>query len=284
VQAFESRENHLRVKESIVTDYLVKPGEKVKLSEWDPNDTGNFQGNKMQARAETRKLNERLQALQEVLYAEHQHKILVLLQGMDTSGKDGAIRHVFAGVNPQGVRVANFKEPTPEEQDHDFLWRIHKQVPARGELVIFNRSHYEEVLIVRVHELVPPPVWEKRFDQISAFESLLAESGTTLLKFFLHIDKDEQKKRLQARLDNPDKHWKFRCDDLKDRKLWPEYTQAYEEVLNRTSTEAAPWYIVPANYKWYRDWVIARALAERLDALGMKYPEPTESLEGIVIE
>ena len=267
-----------------MTDYLVKPGEKVKLADWDPNDTGQFMGNKQQAKAETGKFNERLQVLQEILYAEHRQKILVVLQGMDTSGKDGAIRHVFEGVNPQGVRVANFKEPTREELDHDFLWRVHKQVPAQGELVIFNRSQYEEVLIVRVHELVPQQIWEKRYDQINAFERLLAETGTTILKFYLHIDKDEQKKRLQARLDDPDKHWKFRRGDLQERKLWPEYEKAYEDVLNKTSTEAAPWFIVPANHKWYRDWVIARTLVERLDGLGMKYPEPEESLHGIVIE
>lgn len=265
-------------------EYMVKPGEKVKLAAWDPNDTGDFHGNKKQAKLETGKLNERLQVLQEVLYAEHRQKILVVLQGMDTSGKDGTIRHVFEGVNPQGVRVANFKEPTQEELDHDFLWRVHKQVPAKGELVIFNRSQYEEVLIVRVHELVPRQVWEQRYGQINAFENLLAGTGTTILKFYLHIDKDEQKKRLQARLDDPDKHWKFRRGDLQERKLWPEYEKAYEDVLNKTSTEAAPWFIVPANHKWYRDWVIARTLVERLDGLGMKYPEPEESLDGIVIE
>jgi PPK2 family polyphosphate:nucleotide phosphotransferase len=267
-----------------VKKYLVEPGMKVKLSEWDPNDTGNFLENKEQAKAETRELNRKLSDLQEVLYAEHKHKILVVLQGMDTSGKDGAIRHVFEGVNPQGVRVANFKEPTPEELDHDFLWRVHRQVPARGELVIFNRSHYEEVLVVRVHELVPREVWVMRYEQINAFESLLAETGTTILKFYLHIDKEEQKKRLQARLEDPDKHWKFRLGDLKERKLWPDYQQAYEDVLNKTSTKAAPWSIVPANHKWYRDWVIAKTLVERLDGLGMKYPEPSESLEGIKIE
>ena len=265
-------------------EYQVKPGEKVKLAEWDPNDTGMFNGNKQQAWAETGELNKRLQDLQEVLYAEHKHKILVLLQGMDTSGKDGAIRHVFEGVNPQGVRVANFKEPSQEEMDHDFLWRIHKQVPALGELVIFNRSQYEEVLIVRVHNLVERKVWEQRYDQINDFEQMLAATGTTILKFYLHIDKDEQKKRLQSRLDNPDKHWKFHLGDLEERKLWPEYVQAYEDVLNKTSTEAAPWIIVPANRKWYRDWVIATTLVERLHRLGMKYPEPSEPLQGVVIE
>jgi len=267
-----------------VKDYIVKPGEKVTLADWDPDDTGEFDGNKDQAKAETAALKKRLQELQEVLYAGHRHKVLVLLQGMDTSGKDGTIRHVFEGVNPQGVRVANFKEPSQEELDHDFLWRVHRQVPARGELVIFNRSQYEDVLIVRVHELVPREEWRKRYDQINAFESLLAGTGTTILKFYLHIDKDEQKKRLQTRLDDPDKHWKFRRGDLQERKLWPEYEKAYEDVLNKTSTEAAPWFIVPANHKWYRDWVIARTLVEKLDGLGMKYPEPEESLAGIVIE
>ena len=264
-------------------EYQVKPKQEIRLADWDPDDTGPFQGNKGQAQADTKKLNRRLQELQEMLYAEHKHKILVILQGMDTSGKDGAIRHVFGGVNPQGVRVANFKEPTQEELDHDFLWRIHKQVPAQGELVLFNRSQYEDVLIVRVHELVPQEDWEKRYDQINDFERLLAGTGTTILKFYLHIDKDEQKKRLQARLDTPDKRWKFSRGDLKERALWPNYMQAYEDVLNRTSTDAAPWFIVPANHKWYRNYVIARTVVETLDGLGMKYPEPEDSLEGIVI-
>ena len=247
-------------------EYRVRPKKKINLAEWDPNDTGEFQGNKQQARAEIKKLNHRLQELQEVLYAEHKHKLLVVLQGMDTSGKDGAIRHVFAGVNPQGVRVANFKEPTREE------------------LVIFNRSHYEEVVIARVQELVPQEVWKKRFGQINSFEKMLAENETTLLKFYLHIDKDEQKKRLQARLDDPNKHWKFSRGDLKDRELWPAYINAYEDVLNKTSMEAAPWFIVPANHKWYRDWVITKTLVETLDGLGMKYPEPAEPLDDVVIE
>jgi PPK2 family polyphosphate:nucleotide phosphotransferase len=267
-----------------VKQYLVKPGDQIKLSEWDPNDTGDFQGDKEEGRTETNNLNHRLEELQELLYAEHQHKLLVVLQAMDTGGKDGAIRHVFEGVNPQGTRVANFKEPTAEELDHDFLWRVHKQVPAKGELVIFNRSQYEEVLIVRVHNLVPKNVWEKRYDQINAFEQMLAETGTTILKFYLHIDKEEQKKRLQARLDDPDKHWKFRRGDLDERKLWHEYMQAYEDVLNKTSTDVAPWYIVPANHKWYRDWVISSVLVETLEELNMKFPEPEENLEGIKIE
>jgi PPK2 family polyphosphate:nucleotide phosphotransferase len=271
-------------KESILKRYLVKPGMKVKLSDWDPNDTSEFKGNKEQARMEVQKLAHRLEELQELLFAEHKHKILIVLQAMDTGGKDGAIRHVFETVNPQGTRVANFKEPSLEELDHDYLWRVHKQVPAKGELVIFNRSHYEEVLIVRVHKLVPPDIWKQRFDQINAFEQMLAENGTTILKFYLHIDKEEQKQRLQARLDDPDKHWKFHKGDLEERKLWDEYMQAYEDVLNKTSSAAAPWIIVPANHKWYRDLVISSVLVETLEGLKMKFPQPEEDLEGLVVE
>jgi len=267
-----------------VKRYLVEPREKVKLSNWDANDTSEFSGNKEQALIEVERLNRRLEELHEVLYAEHKHKVLIILQAMDTGGKDGTIRHVFEGVNPQGARVANFKEPTAEELDHDYLWRVHREVPANGELVIFNRSHYEDVLVVRVHQLVPPEVWKPRFDQINAFEQLLAEDGTTILKFYLHIDRDEQKKRLQARLDDPNKRWKFRLGDLQERKLWPDYMQAYEDVLNKTSTGAAPWYMVPANHKWYRDLVISSILVTKLEELKMKFPEPEENLDGIVIE
>ncbi len=264
--------------------YLVQPNTKIKLSDWDPNDTSEFKGDKEQGRLATEQLNKRLEELQEVLFAEHKHKILIVLQAMDTGGKDGTIRHVFEGVNPQGTRVANFREPTAEELDHDFLWRVHKQVPGKGELVIFNRSHYEDVLIVRVHELVPPEVWKQRYDQINDFEQMLTDTGTTILKFYLHIDKEEQKKRLQARLDNPNKHWKFRSGDLKERNLWDQYMQAYEDVLNKTSTDAAPWYIVPANHKWYRDFVISKILVKKLEELNMKFPEPEENLNNIIIE
>lgn len=264
--------------------YLVQPGDKVKLKEWDPNDTGDFKDGKAKGLARVEELNTELEALQEVLYAENKHKVLIVLQAMDTGGKDGVIRRVFDGVNPQGVRVASFKVPTPEELAHDYLWRIHKEVPGRGEMVIFNRSHYEDVLVVRVHNLVPPEVWSKRYDQINNFERLLAENGTTILKFFLHIDLDEQKERLQARLDDPTKRWKFRLGDLKERKLWDDYMQAYEDVLSKTSSEWAPWHIVPANRKWYRDLVIATALVDALKKLDMRYPEPEENLDGVVIE
>jgi PPK2 family polyphosphate:nucleotide phosphotransferase len=264
--------------------YLVAHDKKVKLSDWDPNDKGDFKGNKEAGLAELAKLNTKLEALQELLYAEHKHKVLIVLQAMDTGGKDGVIRRVFDGVNPQGVRVANFKVPTQEELDHDYLWRVHKVTPGKGEVVIFNRSHYEDVLVVRVHELVPAKVWHKRFDQINQFERLLAENGTTILKFYLHIDLDEQKERLQARLDEPAKHWKFRLGDLQERKLWPAYMQAYEDVLNKTSTKYAPWYVVPANRKWYRDLVISTVLVKTLEGLEMKFPESEENLDGVVIE
>ena len=263
--------------------YLVKPETKVKLSKWDPSATGDFTGGKKKGLAQLEKLNGKLEVLQELLFAEHQHKLLVVLQAMDTGGKDGVIRRVFDGVNPAGVRVASFKAPTPEELEHDYLWRIRKQVPDKGEMVIFNRSHYEDVLVVRVHNLVPPIVWSQRFDQINEFERTLAENGTTILKFYLHIDLDEQKERLQARLDDPAKRWKFRLGDLEERKLWPAYMQAYEDVLSKTSTEYAPWYIVPANHKWFRDLVISSVLVETLVGLKMKYPESEENLDGVVI-
>ncbi len=270
-------------KESTLDNYRVKPGTKIKLSDWDPGDTGDFKGGKEAAQAELLPLNKKLEQLQELLYAEHRHKILILLQAMDTGGKDGVIRHVFEGVNPQGTRVANFKEPTAEELDHDFLWRVHKQVPAKGELVIFNRSHYEEVLVVRIHKLEPKDVWNKHYDQINDFERMLVETGTTILKFFLHIDQDEQRERLQARIDNPDKRWKFRMGDLDERKLWDDYMQAYEDVLSKTSTEVAPWYIIPANHKWYRDLAISNILISTLEGLNMKFPEPEQNLDGIVV-
>jgi PPK2 family polyphosphate:nucleotide phosphotransferase len=210
--------------------------------------------------------------------------VLIVLQAMDTGGKDGVIRRVFDGVNPQGVRVAGFKVPTPEELSHDYRWRVHKMVPGSGEMVIFNGSHYEDVLVVRVHELVPREAWKNRYRQINEFERILAENGTTILKFFLHIDKDEQKARLQARLDEPDKRWKFSLGDLNERKLWPKYMKAYEDALSKTSTDYAPWYIVPANRKWYRDLVISSVLVETLEKLDMKYPQPEENLDTVVVD
>jgi PPK2 family polyphosphate:nucleotide phosphotransferase len=265
--------------------YRVKPGSKVDLGKLDAGSTAEFDGDKDKAEEEVfPKLNARLEELQELLWSEGKHKVLVVLQGMDTSGKDGTIRHVFDGVNPVGVRVASFKVPTAEELARDFLWRVHARVPGKGEMVIFNRSHYEDVLAVRVLGLAPPKVWRPRYTQIKHFEKLLADTGTTILKFFLHIDKDEQKERLQARLDEPAKRWKFRKGDLDDRARWPEYVAAYEEALEETSTGHAPWYVVPSNKKWYRNLVVATILVRALESLGMKVPQPEEDIAGIVVE
>lgn len=264
--------------------YLVKPGTKINLDEWDPNEKTFFEFGKQAGKLHLVELNNELMQLQNVLYAENKHNFLIVLQGMDTSGKDGTIKHVFHGVNPQGVRIANFKVPSKIELEHDFLWRVHKQAPGKGEIAIFNRSHYEDVLVVRVHDLVPKDVWSKRYAQINAFEKMLAEEGTTILKFFLHIDLDEQKERLQARLADPHKQWKFRKGDLDERKLWPNYIQAYEDVLSKTSTKYAPWYLIPANRKWYRNLIISTILIETLKNLKMKYPPPEDDLDGIIIE
>ena len=264
--------------------YLVKPGQSIELSEWDTAKTPSWKGDKETALEQVGKINAELEILQELLFAEGKRKLLIVLQGMDTSGKDGVIRRVFEGVNPQGVRVAAFKVPTAPELARDYLWRVHQQVPGRGEIVIFNRSHYEDVLVVRVHNLVPDAQWKRRYEQINAFEQLLAEEGTTILKFFLHIDQDEQRERLLARLDEPDKRWKFNPGDLKERELWDKYQKAYEDVLSKTSTDDAPWIIVPANRKWYRDLVIAAALVDTLKDLKMEYPQPAEDLESYRVQ
>jgi PPK2 family polyphosphate:nucleotide phosphotransferase len=264
--------------------YRVKPGMVVDLNHWDPNDESMFPISKSEGKDLLRGLNKELETLQELLYAEGKHKILIVFQAMDTGGKDGTIRHVFDGVNPQGVKVASFGVPSEEELAHDYLWRIHKRTPRKGEIVIFNRSHYEDVLVVRVHNLVPEEVWSRRYEHIHAFEKMLADEGTTILKFFLLIDKDEQKERLQARLDEPHKNWKFNKGDLKERKLWDQYMEAYRVALEKTSTDYAPWYVVPANRKWYRNLVISSIIIEVLKGLNMAYPEPEDGLEEIVIE
>jgi len=267
-----------------MNQYGIKFEQKINLRKLAADDATAYAGDKKSGEKELLRLNEKLEKLQELLYAEHKHKVLIILQAMDTGGKDGVIRHVFEGVNPQGVRVAAFKVPTPEELDRDYLWRVHKQVPGKGELVIFNRSHYEDVLVVRLHKLVPESVWRRRFDQINRFERMLAEEGTTILKFFLHIDLDEQKKRLQARLDDPTKQWKFNPDDLKERKLWYQYLEAYEEAISRTSTSWAPWYVIPANRKWYRNLVVASIIIKKLQQLKMKYPRPAYDPKKTAIE
>jgi PPK2 family polyphosphate:nucleotide phosphotransferase len=267
--------------------YRVKPGAKVRLKNVDADSSRTFMngaGDKAAGRAAVAELNLRLESLQELLFAERKHKFLVVLQAMDTGGKDGVISSVFEGVNPLGCKVVSFGRPTQPELDHDYLWRVHNVVPAKGEMTIFNRSHYEDVLVVRVDELVPKSQWSKRYRQIVEFERMLFETGTTILKFYLHIDKNEQKQRLQARLDDPAKHWKFRRSDLAVRAKWDAYMDAYDDVLEKTSTEHAPWYVVPANKKWYRDWVIANVIVDTLTGLKMQYPSPEGDLSDVVIE
>jgi PPK2 family polyphosphate:nucleotide phosphotransferase len=257
-------------------------GEPVHLAEYDPGDTGGYKDK--QAAAERLEQNRvRMQELQTLLYAEQKHALLIVLQGMDASGKDGTIAHVMKGVNPQGINVTSFKTPTPEELAHDFLWRIHRHVPQRGMIGIFNRSHYEDVLIVRVEKMVPKSVWQARYDHINAFERLLTDSGVTILKFFLYISKDEQKKRLEERLADPAKQWKFAVGDLGVRAEWDQYMEAYEDALTRCSTEVAPWHIVPANKKWYRNLAISSTIVETLERLDMHYPAPEPGLDQIVI-
>ena len=265
-----------------MNNYRVRPGEKVDLDEIDPDDTHLMPGGKDEAQEKSAKIQDRLRRQQELLFAGHQHKLLIVLQGMDTSGKDGTIRHVMTGFNPMGTRVASFGVPSTVELDRDYLWRIHREVPAKGQVGVFNRSHYEDVLVVRVHNLVPKAVWKKRYDQIVAFEQMLYEEGTVILKFFLHISKSEQRKRLQARIDDPTKRWKFQHGDLEERKLWGDYRRAYQDALSKTSTDDSPWYIIPANQKWYRNFVVGSVVADTLEGLGMSYPKL--DLSGIVIE
>jgi PPK2 family polyphosphate:nucleotide phosphotransferase len=264
--------------------YRVEPGSRVKLGRWDANDRGEFSGNRRRADSHLNELHNTMADWQELLYAEHRHRILVILQAMDTGGKDSTIKKVFGPLNPQGTRVVNFKEPSKEELDRDYLWRAHLQVPRKGEIVIFNRSYYEDVLVVRVHNLVDRKVWSRRFSQINEFERMLWEEGTTILKFYLHIDLEEQRKRLEERIQDPKKHWKLSPSDLPERKLWPEYMQAYEDAIARTSTKWAPWYIIPANRKWYRNILISRILNGAMRRLKMEYPEPQVDVKKLRIE
>lgn len=259
--------------------YRVPTKGKISLSDFDPDDSSLFEGDKSEGKTALLKINEDIEALQEKLYAEGKHKLLVILQAMDTGGKDGTIRSVFEGVNPQGVKVASFKTPTPLELSHDYLWRVHSQTPARGEIVIFNRSHYEDVLVVRVHSLVPEEVWSRRYQHINDFERMLSDEGTTILKFFLHIDLKEQAQRFLARVEDPTKNWKFNPGDLEERKFWEQYQQAYEDVLNKTSTEWAPWYVIPANKKWYRNWLIAVILRDTLQSMQLEYPPAPANMD-----
>jgi len=259
-------------------------GEKLHLAEMDASDTSSWPGGKRKGEAELPALRAELDRLQELFYADARRGLLVILQGMDTSGKDGVIRHVFEGVNPQGVRVSSFRSPTPEEFSHDFLWRIHRRTPSKGEIVIFNRSHYEDVLIARVHQLVPRKVWSKRFDAINAFERELVEEGVSVLKFFLHISAEEQRRRLRDRIEDPTKHWKLSAADFHERRYWADYLAAYEEMLRRTNTPWAPWYLLPSNHKWFRNLAISRILVEELKGMKLRYPEPSVNMSSLKLD
>ena len=263
--------------------FRVAPGAAVDLTQRDTRDTGDFDGGKDEGRAAYQKQCDRLEELQNLLYADGRHKLLVVLQAMDTGGKDGTIRHVFRHTNPQGVHVATFKRPSEEELAHDYLWRVHPHTPRDGQIAIFNRSHYEDVLVVRVHDLVPEERWRRRYDHITAWEQQLADEGTTIRKFFLHISEGEQAKRLQARIDDPEKRWKFEKGDLAERQHWDDYRAAYEEMLTRTSTVAAPWYVVPADRKWFRNLAVSQVLVDTLASLDLSYPAAEEGLEGVVV-
>ncbi len=262
--------------------YRAEPGKPISLAEIDPDETEHYRKKKDVAK-ELEAQRRRIRDLQERLYAENEQGLLIVLQAMDTGGKDGTIKHVFEGVNPQGCRVSSFKAPSAEEANHDFLWRYHKSAPAKGRIGIFNRSHYEDVLIVRVKGMVPEEVWRPRFGTINDFERTLVAGGITVLKFFLHISKDEQKRRLQSRLDDPEKRWKFDSGDIKERMFWDEYQGAYEDVINNCSTAHAPWYVIPANKKWYRNLVVARTIADTLEAMDPRYPPAESGLENVTI-
>lgn len=268
--------------------HRIEPGSKVDLRDIDPRKTPGLSGSKEDERAEAERLHgeniEAMKLLQYRLWAEQKQSLLVVLQGMDTSGKDGTIRHVFGPLNPQGVRTHGFKKPTPRELRHDFLWRVHKHTPMAGRIAVFNRSHYEDVLAVRVLQLIPEAQWRLRYGHINDFEKLLTESGTRVIKIMLHISKDEQKERLQARLDQPEKRWKFERGDLSTRELWDDYRAAYEEAIERCSTEDSPWHVVPADRKWYRNWAISTIVRANLEQMDPRTPPPEPDLDGLVIE
>lgn len=253
---------------------MVNPGKKANLSDQDADETLGWKKNH-NMRASLKKTLIRLDDLQYRMYAERKRSLLIVFQGLDAAGKDGTIRHVMSGVNPQGCRVTAFKTPTREEAAHDFLWRVHKAVPEFGDIGIFNRSHYEDVLVVRVHNLVPKDIWSRRYDQINEFEALLSENNVKILKFFLHISKDEQKKRFFERLDDPDKQWKISEADFNERKYWDDYVKAYEVALTRCNTADAPWFIIPANKKWLRNLAVSHIIVETLEAMKLKFPPPS---------
>ena len=260
----------------------VKPGSRIHLERMDAGAT--FGHDKESSAAATLQQMERLRSLQDRMWAEAKHSVLVVLQGIDAAGKDGTIAKVMEAFNPQGCPVTSFKVPTPEELGHDFLWRVHRHTPRKGEVGIFNRSHYEDVLVVRVHGSVPRKVWSTRYDQINDFEEMLTANGTTIVKFFLSIDRDEQRKRFQERVDNPAKRWKFSMGDLEERKLWDDYQAAFDDALSKTSTASAPWYVIPANRNWFRNLAVATILADTMADLKPAYPPAPDLPPDLVIE
>jgi PPK2 family polyphosphate:nucleotide phosphotransferase len=263
-------------------DLLVKPGARIKLADRDASDTLGIE--KDAAAAQLEKNLDRLSILQYLLYAEARRSLLVVLQGIDAGGKDGTIQHVMSGLNPQGVRVTSFKVPEGAEKRHDYLWRVHRAVPEFGQIGIFNRSHYEDVLVVRVHNLVPKSVWSQRYEQINDFERMLGDNGTRVVKFLLYIDKDEQAKRFRERIDDKTKNWKFSPADVKEREYWDQYIDAFQDMLRQCSTECAPWYVIPANRKWFRNLAVSQIVCEELEAMSLKYPKPAADLSAIKFE
>jgi PPK2 family polyphosphate:nucleotide phosphotransferase len=268
---------------TIDSPYLAEPGKKLRLHKLDPSQKGPFK-HKDDAAAEIAANLLDLEKLQDKLYAGSEKALLIVIQAIDTGGKDGAIKHVFSGINPEGCQVSSFKQPSKLELAHDFLWRIHAAMPPRGTIGIFNRSHYESVIVERVHNLVPKKVWSKRYDTINQFEQMLTDEGTVIVKFFLNISKAEQKERLKGRLDDPDKNWKFDPADLAERERWDDYQEAFQDAIEKCSTEAAPWYVVPADHKWFRDWVIGNVLVETLRKMKLKYPAPPDGLDQVHVK
>lgn len=265
----------------IIESLLVEPGKPFSLGDHDPAATLGWE--KRAAKAELEEVKARIDVLQRRLYAEEKRSLLLVLQAMDAAGKDGAIRNILAGLNPAGIEVSSFRVPGGPEAQHDYLWRVHAETPSKGMIGIFNRSHYEDVLVVRVKQLVPKSVWSRRYDHIKAFEQLLADEGTTVVKCFLNVSEDEQRERLQERVDNPEKRWKFRLGDLDDRKLWPAYQQAYRDALVRTSTPGAPWYVVPADRNWVRNLAVAKILLHHLEQMKPKLPPEEDGIVGLVV-
>ncbi|MCM8612013.1 polyphosphate kinase 2 family protein [Accumulibacter sp.] len=259
---------------------MVRPGENLSLAKIDPSQSGPHASAEA-ALPEVQKNVARMDELQALLYADGGQSLLVVLQALDAAGKDGVVRHLFSGMNPQGTRVFGFKQPSAEEAAHDFLWRAHQRTPAKGEVVVFNRSHYEDVLVVRVHQLVPKAVWSKRFALINDFEKMLVQNGTRVLKFFLHISPEEQLARFRQRLDDPARNWKISESDYSERELWSDYVTAYEEALSRTSSKDAPWYVIPANHKWFRNLAISQIIVDTMEGMGLQTPPTRVNLQEI---